>query len=396
MTTKINQTINHKQWIFDYSKINIYDINNVNDDTFFHFNHYNGDNHSIHKNNYLLESDLEDFRRAALIHKVARRKAKLMLFSGGKVADLVNEVESIIIKLCKQDKQTYFAKGSLKNNDSGIAFPVGVNINNVIAHDSKLHNDERIFYRGDVVKIDIGVHVNGRIIDSAFTHIITDQAGVHDDNHIYNTVLDASRDSMFNAIKMCGVDQNILEISETIQEVINSYDINDTPIVPIYGIGGHNILKHKIHGDKLILSVPNKEAQDGQRIEEDEIYAIETYASNGFGSMTQNNELSKCSHFMFNQQQNNTKINKMFKTFDLYNWIQTRNGLPFSLNWIDNVHNNIRINKFDKSLKYGIENGLIVSYPPLLERPNSVVAQFEHTIHINENSIEIFSLDTDY
>lgn len=382
----MNKLIKHNNWNFDYSKINIYDINNLDD-----FNYFKKYSDESQRGKYLSQSDIDDFRKASLIHKVARRKAKMMLFTGGKIKDLVNAVESVILKLCKQNENTYFSKDSLKENDSGIAFPVGVNINNIIAHDSKIYNDERVFYRGDVVKIDIGVHVNGRIIDSAFTHIITDKSGVHDDNSIYNVVLEASRDSMFSAIKMCGVDQNILEISESIQEIIQSYDIEENPIVPIEGIGGHNILKHKIHGDKLILCVPNVEIQQNQRIEEDEIYAIETYASSGFGSITQNLDLNKCSHFMENKIQDR-KLNKMFKTFELYNWIQTRDGLPFSLSWIDQTS----MKKIDKSLKFALDSKQIIAYPPLLDRPNSVVAQFEHTIHINEKSVEIFSLDLDY
>nr|XP_047140873.1 methionine aminopeptidase 2-like [Hydra vulgaris] len=213
----------------------------------------------------LTENDLDDFRRASVIHKIARKKALSMLYSNGKLADLVDAVEEIILKLCNQDPKTYYLHGSHKNNSSGLAFPVGVNINNIVAHDSKIVNqngksDQRIFFNGDVVKIDIGVHINGRIIDSAFTHIVTDKPGVHDSDNIYNPVLDASRDSMFNAVKMAGPDQRLDEISECIDEIIRSYEVTmgsneiTIPIRPVKGIGGHNIKQYQIHGGKLILS----------------------------------------------------------------------------------------------------------------------------------------------
>ncbi|VBB18435.1 methionyl aminopeptidase [Yasminevirus sp. GU-2018] len=358
----------------------------------------------------LTEKDLEDFRRASLIHKIARKKALSMLYTGARLADLVDAVEDIILKMCRQDPKTYYLKGSPKDNNSGLAFPVGVNINNVVAHDSKTISqngkvDSRVFFKGEVVKIDIGVHINGRIIDSAFTHIVTDKPGVHDSENIYNSVLEASRDSMFNAIKMAGPDQRLDEMSECIDEIIRSYEVtmgNDgatIPIRPVKGIGGHNIKQYRIHGGKLILSEPDYDIQGDTRMEEDEIYAIETYATTGMGVMTQNTELNACTHFMEENKEvieSNKKITKKDKKFfrdtELYGWLQTRQGLPFSSSWIDLKS----IHRVDKAFKLGIPSGQMLAYPPLFDENNSVVAQFEHTIHVNPNSVEILSLGEDY
>lgn len=361
----------------------------------------------VYNNNYnnLTESDLDDFRRASNIHKIARRKALSLLYTGGRIGALVDAVEEVILKLCRQDQKTYFMKGSPKNNMSGIAFPVGVNINNIVAHDSKTyHNnkiDDRTFSKGDLVKVDIGVHINGRIIDSAFSHIVTDKPGINDDENIYNAVMNASKDSMWNAIKLSGPDQRLLEISETISEVIQSYevDILNLPIKPCVGIGGHNIKKYQIHGGKLILSSPDEEIQGDQKMEDDEIYAIETYATTGTGVMTQHPELSACTHFMecdFDQIEKNKKITKhdkkQFRNTELYKWLKTRNGMPFSSSWLDTSH----IPKIEKAMKLGIPSGQLIAYPPLMDENNAVVAQYEHTLHVKENTVEVFSLDTDY
>lgn len=390
-----NKIIQHGEWKFEYdTKSNVFatDIESFDNKTFVRYN--GNDNDKNYSSSALTKKDIEDFRKAALIHKIARKKALSMLCTGNKLADLVDSVEDIILKLCKNDN----------NNNSGIAFPVGVNINNVVAHDSKTSNipDLRKFYEGDVVKIDIGVHVNGRIIDSAFTHIVTDKPGVHDNNNIYNSVLEASRESVFYTIKMAGSDQRLDELSEYIDEIIRSYEVDiggDTlEIKPIKGIGGHNICQYKIHGGKLILSEPNYEIQKDDRMEEDEIYAIETYASTGFGVMTKNDNLCKCTHFMETDKQEVinsktiTKKNiKAFRKLDLYTWLDTRKGLPFSSSWIYG-----KINKLDKAIKVGIETGQLMAYPPLYDEENSVVAQFEHTIHVKDGSVEIFSLDNDY
>lgn len=402
MLSNKTKNIKHGNWTFDYANSgNIYtqDVDSFDNNSFNIVKEYEV---SKSTEQHLTENDLNDFRQAAMIHKVARKKALTLLYEGAKLADLVIAVENIIIKLCKQNPETYFEKGS---KEAGIAFPVGVNINNVVAHDSMTTRiiDERTFCLGDVVKVDIGVHVNGRIIDSAFTHIITEKPGVHDDASIYNPVLEASRESVFTAIKMSGPDQRISEISETIDEIIRSHEIDIggelIPIKPVKGIGGHNIKQYRIHGGKLILSEPDSEIQGDSRMCEDEIYAIETYASSGFGVMTQNSEMDKCTHFMENDHEfieSNKAITKKdkkyFRKTELYDWVQTRNGLPFSSSWIDHK----KVPRAEKAFKLGIQTGQIVAYPPLYDEENSVVAQFEHTIHVNDGSVEILSLGEDY
>lgn len=409
------KTIKHGEWVFEYSsKNNIFssDIESFENNRFTNISldstvktyTANKDN-----NKYLDEKDLDDFRKAALIHKIARKKALSLLYTGGKLADLVDAVEAIILKMLNQDPKTYYMKGS-NNQNCGIAFPVGVNINNIVAHDSKNgfineNTDDRKFYEGDVVKVDIGVHINGRIIDSAFTHIVTDKPGVHDKNNVYNSVLEASRESVFFAIKMAGPDQRLYEMSESIAEIIESYEVNlnddgdGLPIKPVKGIGGHNIKQYLIHGGKLILSEPDYEIQGDERMEEDEVYAIETYATTGYGVMTQNTEMNRCTHFMEanhvyieNNKAITKKDKKLFRQTDLYQWLQTRKGLPYSSTWLDNKS----IPKMEKALKMGISSGQLIAYPPLFDEDNSVVAQFEHTIHVKNGAVEILSLGEDY
>ena len=51
----------------------------------------------------------------------------------------------------------------------GIAFPTGCSINNVAAHYTPNAGDFTVLKYDDVMKVDFGTHVNGRIIDSAWT-----------------------------------------------------------------------------------------------------------------------------------------------------------------------------------------------------------------------------------
>ena len=147
--------ITHGQWKFDNSNQNKYafKINSEVADTcsmLFDASIYSNDTNS------------SKFRKAAIIHRLARAHAKKLLVNGEKYIDVVKSIENIIHKL----------SGSIGEYNNNIAFPIGLSVNEIAAHDTAMEEDTRVLKNGDIVKCDIGVHVDGNIIDSAFTHIV--------------------------------------------------------------------------------------------------------------------------------------------------------------------------------------------------------------------------------
>lgn len=88
---------------------------------------------------------------------------------------------------------------------SGIGFPTGLSCNEVAAHYTPNAGDKKgwtteqrscltpVLQRGDVMKVDFGVHVNGRIVDSAFTMNF---------EPTWDRLLDAVRDATETGIKV--------------------------------------------------------------------------------------------------------------------------------------------------------------------------------------------------
>lgn len=328
----------------------------------------------------------KNFRKAAMVHKIVRSEARKKLIPGAKIKDLVEFTENRVLTLLGHKRETYFQNEST----SGLAFPVGVSINNVAAHDSALLKDNRVLQEGDIIKFDFGVHVNGCIIDSAFTHIV----GADEDDP-YQELLNASKDATYSAIAMSGPDARILELSEIIEEVITSYqvpldsDFDDLDIVAVKGLGGHDILPYQVHGEKLILSCPDEEIQEGMKMEEGEIYAIETYASTGDGTLEQEKDIDMCSHYMINPD---CKSKRFFKKNEAAKSVKHRKGLPFTLSWCDRSHK-----KYARDLGQALKLQDIRAYPILRDTdPDACVSQFEHTIHIRDSCVEIYSLGNDY
>ena len=96
---------------------------------------------------------------------------------------------------------------SAKGIKSGIAFPTGVSRNHIAAHYTSNPMDVTILEESDVLKIDIGCQIQGRIIDCAFTVCF---------DPIYQPLLEASREGTNTGIKCSGIDARFNEIGERI------------------------------------------------------------------------------------------------------------------------------------------------------------------------------------
>ena len=357
----MTEQITHHNWKFDYLSNGkfMYNItpDTVSDCYFKKYDEYDSD------------PKLDNFKKASLIHKLVRTSVKKILKHGVKYKDIINEAKNTLNKLVKP------------NEKCGFAFPIGISVNEILAHDSAMFDDNRILKKNDIVKIDIGIHYCGSIIDSAWTQIIDPD---EETSEFYNPLIKATADATYTAISLSGVDMPIIDISTSIKEIIESYELIDgTPIKAVAGLGGHDILNYKVHGDKLILSCPDKKYQEGLRMNDNEIYAIETYASTGYGTFTKKSE---CTHFMINE---NAKFNKLNKN-SVTKWALINNSLPFT------QYDICGIDSWQRFLRKGVDESLIIALPALTDKIGSYTSQLEHTICVKELGIEILSLGKDY
>jgi methionyl aminopeptidase len=125
------------------------------------------------------------------------------------------------------------------------------------------------------MKVDFGVHINGRIVDSAFTVSF---------DPMYDNLLTAVKEATNTGIREAGIDARLGEIGERIQETMESYEVEirgeTFPVKCIRNLNGHDIRQHQIHGGK---SVPIVKSNDQTKMEEGEVFAIETFGSTGNG-----------------------------------------------------------------------------------------------------------------
>lgn len=112
------------------------------------------------------ETFLSDYRQAACAHRQVRQWAqKEIIKPGNTLYDIAESIEDGVRALVGH--QGLETGDGLK---AGIAFPTGVCLNNTAAHSTPSPSGTKVVLQyEDVVTVDFGVHVNGRIVDSAFT-----------------------------------------------------------------------------------------------------------------------------------------------------------------------------------------------------------------------------------
>jgi methionyl aminopeptidase len=280
-----------------------------------------------------------------------------------------------------------------KGFERGIGFPTGCSLNNVAAHWTPNPGDKTVLKYDDVMKIDFGTQIEGRIIDCAFTVAF---------NPMYDNLLKTVREATDAGLAAAGIDVRLCDIGVAIQEVMEAGEVEINgktyPIKCCRNLNGHSIAPYQIHGGK---TVPIVKGGPQIRMEENEFYAIETFGSTGRGYVIEDLE---CSHYMraFDAprvalrlpatQKLLTHINKTFKTLAFCRrWLERPDGGSFHTNQLGGKQE-----RYLGALKNLCDVGLVTPHPPLCDVPGSFVAQYEHTFVLRPTCKEILSRGDDF
>ncbi|KAM3588060.1 uncharacterized protein V6R79_020169 [Siganus canaliculatus] len=311
-----------------------------------------------------------DFRQAAEAHRQVRQHVRSFLKPGMTMIEICERLEDCSRKLIKEN-----------GLNAGLAFPTGCSLNHCAAHYTPNAGDATVLQYDDVCKIDFGTHINGRIIDCAFTVTF---------NPKYDKLLEAVKDATNTGIKTAGIDVRLCDVGEAIQEVMESYEVEldgkTYQVKPIRNLNGHSIGQYRIHAGKTVPIVKGGEAT---KMEEGEVYAIETFGSTGKGVVHDDME---CSHYMKNFDVGHVPI-RLPRAKHLLNVINENFGtLAFCRRWLDRLGES----KYLMALKNLCDLGIVDPYPPLCDTKGCYTAQFEHTILLRPTCKEVVSRGDDY
>ncbi|KAF6810818.1 methionine aminopeptidase [Colletotrichum musicola] len=324
------------------------------------------------------EDFLKNYRKAAEAHRQARRWVQETVKPGSNLLDIAEGIEDSV--------RAVLGHSGLETGDSlkaGMGFPTGLCLNHQVAHYTPNPGQKAvILQQQDVMKVDFGVHINGWIVDSAFTMSF---------DPVYDNLLDAVRDATNTGIKTAGIDVRISDVSAAIQEAMESYEVEirgkTYPVKPVRNICAHNIEHYHIHGGKAIPFIKNS---DQTKMEEDEVFAIETFGTTGRGFTRDDDGVYG---YVLNDDAPLTPSLPLASSKRLLKTIRENFGsIVFCRRYLDRLG----LERYLAGMNYLVSNDIVEAYKPMVEIEGSYSAQFEHTILLRGAHKEVISRGDDY
>ena len=283
---------------------------------------------------------LEKYREAGRILKIVRAEAVEMIRVGNSLLKVAEFVENRTIELGGRP-----------------AFPCNISRNDEAAHATPKAGDSDVFGK-DMVKLDLGVHVDGYIADSAVT---VDLSGNPD-------ILKAAEEALAAAIDLARPGITTGKIGAAIEDSIRSYGLN-----PITNLTGHGLSQYEAHDEP---PVPNKHVEGGVILKEGDVFAIEPFATDGAGLIHEGGSWAEIYSLIRKKPVRMPAVRNVLKQVEEYR------ELPFAKRWLESDKLEFALIQLEKA-------GILHSYPVLLESAGGLVAQAEHTIIITQDGCEV-------
>lgn len=263
-----------------------------------------------------------------------------------------------------------------KELKKGIAFPTCLSVNNCVCHYSQTKNDtDYVLKNGDVVKIDLGAHIDGFIAVAAYTVVVAD-ANAKVSGRAADVVLAAYWASQA-ALRLIKPGNGNYGVTEAVQKVANDYKCK-----PIEGMLSHQLKQFQIDGEKTIIQNPN----DAQRKEHEkcnfelhEVYAIDVLVSTGEGVGREKDTRVA----IFKKTEENYML-KLKASRALLTEIKNKHGsMPFNLRSFDEE------TKARMGVVECVSHKMIEPFQVLYEKPSEIVAQFKFTVLLMPSGINL-------
>lgn len=292
------------------------------------------------------------------------------------------KVGASVKALCqKGDQQLETETGKKYKNEpdmkKGIAFPTCLSVNNCICHFSPSRNDPDYQLKaGDVVKIDLGAHIDGFIAVAAHSLVVGAKPDKKGTGRAADVVLAAYHASQA-ALRLLKDGTSNYAVTEAVQKIASEYKCK-----PIEGMLSHQLKQFKIDGEKTIIQNPTiaqKKEHEKCEFEKYEVYAMDVLVSTGEGL---GKELdTKVSIYKKTEENYLLKL-KASRAF--YAEVKKKYGpMPF----------NLRNFEEEAKAKMGVHecvtHKLVEPFQVLYEKHNEIVAQFKNTVLILPNGLTV-------
>mgnify|MGYP000845324384 CR=1 FL=1 len=293
------------------------------------------------------EEALAALRRAGAISREARDLGAGMVAEGVALLDVAEEVE-----------------GRIRSLGARPAFPCNISINEVAAHFTPRTGEKLKFANGDLVKIDVGAHIDGYIGDTATT--------VEVGTRNWTSLIESSAKGLAVALEIVGEGIPLNTVGSIVDRAIRS-----TGHVPVTNLTGHSMKQYNLHAG---ISVPNFDDGESVKVPRDTVLAIEPFATDGAGQV-RNSRPGNIYRIMRERELRDKAAADHFRLLQ-----ENFGTLPFCERWATELDSKAAVH-----LRMLVRHGLVFAYPVLSEVRGGKVSQKEHTVVIHDSRAEVIT-----
>lgn len=308
------------------------------------------------------------YQEAGKIANLALQGLVMQATVGAKILDLCKFGDDVVAQKCA----SVFAKGKNKIKEKGIAFPTCVSVNECVCHFSPLETDveQPALAVGDMVKVDVGCHIDGYIATAAHTFVVGSTATVEKPlTGRQADVLTAAHIASEVVTKLMRPGNTNSQITAAIAQVAASFGVS-----AVSGVLSHRMKRFVIDGNKVILLRQEVEQKvETQSFELNEVYSVDVAMSTGDGKPRES--MSRTT--VFKRAVDKNYRLKMRASRYLFNEVnQKYPALPFALRALTD----------ERTARMGVveclKHELLHPYPVLYEKKGDHIAHFKFTVLI--------------
>ena len=287
----------------------------------------------------IVPEELDQWREAARIASRARSLGASLVAPGVSRREVAERVEEFI-----------------RAAGAAPAFPANLSRDTEAAHYTPDPEDAERFAAGELVKVDVGAHLDGAIADTA----VTVEVG---GGRSHEGLRRASAEAVEAAIALVRPGVAVDDLSRAIEATIHRRGFK-----PVRDLTGHSIERYLLHAGK---SIPNASGQSTAHLAAGEVIAIEPFATNGQGSIG-NGPFGNIVRFRTDPSAAGLTAAGMFARF---------RTLPFTARWLTPA---------ERRELLGLRR-FLQTYPVFVERGAGLVSQAEHTVLVTDEGAEVLT-----
>jgi methionyl aminopeptidase len=292
---------------------------------------------------------IEKYEKAGRIAFEVLQECKPLIKPGAKLLDIADATE-----------------GKIREKGAQPAFPANISLNDVAAHFTPEKDSALVVGERDIVKLDVGVHIDGFIGDNALTVDLSNENG---------KLVEAAEKALDAAICTIRAGAKVGEIGAEVETAIKGFGFK-----PIENLTGHSLGEYNLHAG---IEIPNIGNKDPNTLSEGAVIAIEPFATNGEGRVSEAPEVEIFS--LEGKFPVRMRESRRLLTYAEENY----KALPFAERWLyKDFHSKLLLHAALRELVF---SGALRQYPVLKEAGKGLVSQAELTVVVEKDAARVLT-----